>query len=420
MVIKTSAYKDIDALNRNSCCFLDRAAIARNLDDPGLLQMLFEDRPHLFAEVAVFISKAVEYKLNLIIAAVEKVIALPDYQECVLAYAPSTAKFLPKSHGVFIGYDFHLRGEEPSLIEINSNAGGGLLNAILLRSQRSCCDLAGKSGNGKHAGDDLEQVFMAMFLEEWFLERDTQALCTCAIVDENPQTQFMYPEFLLFKKLFEKNNIKTVICDPSELEYQEGILSYKNTPIDLVYNRLTDFGLTSPVASPLCSAYLENAVVVTPHPRTCALYANKRNLSILGDDKFLLDLGLDQDTRKTLTTGIAQTSCVKAIDAEKLWVERKNLFFKPLQSYGGKGVYRGDKMTRRVFNEILKGSYVAQTMVQPSVRELEKNSVHESFKLDIRSYVYSGKTQLTSARLYQGQTTNFRTTGGGFARVVIV
>jgi len=39
-------------------------------------------------------------------------------------------------------------------------------------------------------------------------------------------------------------------------------------------------------------------------------------------------------------------------------------------------------------------------------------------KLDIRNYTYDGKVQLVAARLYQGQTTNFRTAGGGFAPVV--
>ena len=38
-------------------------------------------------------------------------------------------------------------------------------------------------------------------------------------------------------------------------------------------------------------------------------------------------------------------------------------------------------------------------------------------KFDLRDYVYDGLVQWTAARLYQGQTTNFRTPGGGFAPV---
>jgi len=38
-------------------------------------------------------------------------------------------------------------------------------------------------------------------------------------------------------------------------------------------------------------------------------------------------------------------------------------------------------------------------------------------KLDVRNYVYDGRVQLVAACLYQGQATNFRTAGGGFAPV---
>ena len=42
-----------------------------------------------------------------------------------------------------------------------------------------------------------------------------------------------------------------------------------------------------------------------------------------------------------------------------------------------------------------------------------------ALKADFRNYVYAGKVQLIAARLYQGQTTNFRTPGGGFAPVMV-
>ncbi len=38
-------------------------------------------------------------------------------------------------------------------------------------------------------------------------------------------------------------------------------------------------------------------------------------------------------------------------------------------------------------------------------------------KFDLRDYAYDGEVQWVAARLYQGQTTNFRTPGGGFAPV---
>jgi len=46
--------------------------------------------------------------------------------------------------------------------------------------------------------------------------------------------------------------------------------------------------------------------------------------------------------------------------------------------------------------------------------------VAERRKTDIRLYTYDGQILLTAARLYQGQTTNFRTPGGGFAPVFVI
>ncbi|ESY74056.1 hypothetical protein NKJ90_28960 [Mesorhizobium sp. M0051] len=41
-------------------------------------------------------------------------------------------------------------------------------------------------------------------------------------------------------------------------------------------------------------------------------------------------------------------------------------------------------------------------------------------KMDVRLYAYDGQVLVAAARLYQGQTTNFRTPGGGFAPVLVV
>jgi len=394
-----------------------RNALRQQLADDLLYRMLVEERPHQFAESLVFVAESTISRQRDIIAAIESVIAMPAYRQRVLAYAPATARFIPKAHGVFFGYDFHLSPKGPQLIEVNSNAGGALLNAILIRAQTAACDSVEVN---TLASQNPEQAFVAMFVEEWQAERGRQTLHSIAIVDENPADQFMLPEFLLFKKLFEQNHIDTVICDPSELDYRDGMLWHGDMPIDLVYNRLTDFGLEADTLKALREAYLAGAVVVTPHPRAHALYADKRNLSILTDEIALLDMGVAAETRTLLLEGIAHTICVHKEDAERLWKARKQLFFKPAKGYGSKAAYRGDSVTKRVFAEILQGNYVAQTLVRPSERQLKVENAMVDLKLDLRQYVYRGRTQLTSARLYQGQTTNFRTPGSGFAGVVAV
>jgi len=404
-------YCDCIAIDKDNL----RATLFQQQGDDRLYQMLIEERPHLFADVAVFVNEVIIQQQRHLIAVIESVIALPAYQHTVLAYAPPSAAFIPKARGVFLGYDFHLTPNGSQLIEINTNAGGALLNALLINSQKTI-----HPEWTVHTLAEPESAFIAMFQAEWQLERGSQQLRTIAIVDEQPDTQFLLPEFMLFQQLFERHGIRAVICDPSELIYRDNGIWHGDAHIDLIYNRLTDFGLEAPAHQALCAAYLANAVVVTPHPRAHALYADKRNLALLSNKTLLQALGVDNDTMTTLINGIAPTVHVDAEDADALWLRRKKLFFKPSKGYGSKAVYRGDKLTKRVFEEILQGDYVAQTLVPPSERHLSLDNQKVALKLDLRLYTYGEQILLASSRLYQGQTTNFRTVGGGFARVVII
>ena len=106
--------------------------------------------------------------------------------------------------------------------------------------------------------------------------------------------------------------------------------------------------------------------------------------------------------------------------AERLWSNRRSLFFKPAAGFGGRAAYRGDKLTKRVWAEILAGDYIAQTVVPPGQRASGTRQAPEIMKFDIRCYTYNGAVQWNAARVYQGQTTNFRTPGGGFAPVYTV
>jgi len=64
---------------------------------------------------------------------------------------------------------------------------------------------------------------------------------------------------------------------------QELRLRSTGEPIDMVYNRLTDFALTEPLSSSLYEAWQSDAAVVTPSPRHHRLLANKLNLVSLTD-----------------------------------------------------------------------------------------------------------------------------------------
>lgn len=414
-----------ETLNRDcQCVSVDRdrlrRALARGVDGADMIRLIEEERPYLFAATTVFLGQASVERMAEVVAAVERVVALPAWAERVLAWAPETARHETAAASVFMGYDFHLGEDGPRLIEVNTNAGGGLLNAALAQAQFACCEEVAAMLPGVHPAPTLEQDYVDMFREEWRAERGDAPLARIAIVDEAPQSQFLYPEFLLFKKLFERHGYAAVVCDPVELAFADGELRHGGERIDLVYNRLTDFGLEAPASAALRQAWLAGAAVVTPHPRAHALYADKRNLTLLTDEAVLAELGVDAATRAVLLGGIPRTRRVRREEAEALWAARKQLFFKPAAGYGGKAAYRGDKLTKRVFEEILAGDYVVQALVPPSQRRLGTEETPVDLKIDLRNYVYRGRVQLVTARLYQGQTTNFRTPGGGFAPVLTV
>jgi hypothetical protein len=356
--------------------------------------------------------------MKAIIHAVETVAALPAYQEIVLGYAPEIARYQPGPAGVFMGYDFHLGLDGPKLIEINTNAGGALINAYLLQAQRACCAemaLSGMSG-------DLSALcagFVANFEREWELQGRTRPLQSIAIVDRSPREQYLYPEFVLFRRLFEMHGLDAVIAPPAELSHRDRALWHGDRRIDLVYNRLTDFGLAEPESQMLRSAYLAGDVVLTPHPRGHALLANKKNLALLSNELTLRSWGVHDEHVSTLINGIPRTVVVTRAASDSLWARRSKLFFKPSTGFGSKATYRGDKITRRVWADISDADYVAQEIVPPSTRTIAINGETHSLKADLRNYVYGGKVQLVAARIYQGQTTNLRTPGGGFAPVFV-
>ncbi len=415
-----------EALNAGcQCVSLDRPALldalARDPRDGALQAMLAESRPHLFAESMAFVSARHVKAMTGVVAAIERVVAMPAWQETVLNWAPESARRPARATGVFLGYDFHLGVDGPRLIEINTNAGGGLLNAILGRAQRACCPEVEEVMEAlPGAAEDLEARFVAMFLSEWQAERGDAPLRAIAIVDEAPQGQYLLPEFLLFQRLFERHGIAAWICDPTELVHSDAGLSLHGQPVDLVYNRLTDFSFDASASAALRSAWLAGSAVITPHPRAHALYADKRNLVLLSDPAALRGLGVDEATLATVTEGVPRTEAVCRERADDFWARRRSLFFKPASGFGSRGAYRGDKLTKRVFEEILAGDYIAQALVPPSERRLEVEGAPVDLKMDLRNYVYRGEVQLVTARLYRGQTTNFRTPGGGFAPVLAV
>lgn len=372
-----------------------------------------EKYQHFFANYAnletIKLPKNIIEQMQNLITAVEKVITISNEKN-----NNSSNIRNDNLKGIFMGYDFHLQNNNenknitPKLIEINTNAGGAFLNLCLLN--------AIYKNDKNNVADKLANEFVAMFKNEFAIFSNNQKnLQTIAIVDENPSEQFLYPEFEICQKILAKNNIQTIISSPENLSIQNNNLYYNNSiKIDFVYNRLTDFYLCSNAKNnALLTAYQNDFAAISPNPKIYDLYANKNNLINLSNADFLDNLNIDNQSKNILLKHIPKILKVKNNDTEYLWKQRKNLFFKTAEGYGSKAVYRGDKLTKKVFAEIIESdAYLAQEIIPPS-EHLLKN-INAVMKADFRCYCYNGKIQLVAARLYQGQTTNFRTENGGF------
>jgi hypothetical protein len=415
---------EAERLNRGCFCItLDRNALtnalSREVGSQDFAQALGKSHPTLFSNVPAFIPAETLIEMARVVDAIEAVARLPGYREAALSWAPPIARLDFGPVGALMSYDFHVTNGGPKLIEVNTNAGGAFLNAALARAQRACCAEAHVPFEVSPS-QNFGSKIVDMFIDEWRHQRGSGRPMVLAVVDDAPEEQYLFPEFRLAKALLQENGFEAVIADAKELFLDGKTLLFGGRPIDLVYNRLVDFALEEPRHAALQAAYVGGKVVVTPNPRAHALFADKRNLTLLSNADSLKHWGLAQNHLDVLRASVPATVIVSPNHADVLWRDRRNLFFKPARGHGSKAAYRGDKVARKVWAEIIDGEYVAQSYAAPGTRVVQIDETRVELKVDMRLYTFAGTILLAAARLYQGQTTNMRTPGGGFAPVLEV
>ncbi|MFN0040614.1 MAG: hypothetical protein ACKVP2_13970 [Burkholderiales bacterium] len=405
------------------CVRLDRDLLHRQLtlSDPDLAA-LFARRPSLAADNVVFVDPKDMDSMDTTASHIRRALTHPVYQELARQHAPTIARRETANAGGVLGFDFHLGATAPQLIEINTNPGGLLINLALKQAFSACCgevdDWLSRIPKNAGADEALSEKILNVFRNEWRTARGSVPMQTIAIVDDAPETQYLHPEFLLYQRLFERAGWKAIVTDPATLTIREGALVSGDVRIDFVYNRLTDFYLSEPAHAVLREAFESDAAVISPHPTAHARWSDKRLLAWLRDESLLREAGLDADARAHLLHTIPATEIVQPEHADEWWRRKKDWFFKPIDGFAGKAAFRGDKMTRTAFANVLTHPYVAQAIAPPSLRSVLVDGAPNDMKVDVRNYVYGDTLLFRAARLYQGQTTNFRTPGGGFAPVL--
>ena len=321
----------------------------------------------------------------------------PAYLSTLAPALPEAAHISTSWPSVLMGFDFHLTADGPKLIEINNNAGGLHIGGGQWLPQHDL-SAAGASGT-------LEERLLAMFPDQWN---------AIAIMDEDIENQFMYPEMCAYAELLRRSGRRVWLCSPENLVPGEDGLYVEGERIDAIYNRHTDFYLLEQPLRHIRAAYERGQVVLNPHPRSYALIGDKSRMADWWQPG-LLEGCVDPQTVALIRQVTPETRRLAGLDLQQVWSDRSQWVFKPVARHGGKGVVIGKGISRKRFDELDADDTIVQRLVPAS--EVLVND--KQLKLDIRLYMHGSKLIALAGRVWSGQVTNFREPGSGWVSLAI-
>jgi hypothetical protein len=365
---------------------------------------------YLISPLELKLDRRIREKAEKAVKALYRLSRRPEYVS-QLEVVPGVTEAAPANQSVLMAYDFHTTEEGGChLVEVNTNASGFLLCSLM---------------ESVHSGTPFDRQIPVQDLRASF--ENEARLCglsleraRMAISDDDVRGQKMYAEFLMYRDWFTAMGTSVEFVNSGDFQFKNGRLHAPAGTIDIVYNRCTDFYLDEPAHGALREAFLRSAVCLTPQPREYWLLADKQRLVQWSQDAVIASASPDE--REAIQQVLLPTFEKSGFASEdEIWNERKNLFFKPKRSFGGKSVYRGESVSRKVFERLMTEDILIQRF-QPAARfpADDPRSVLTNWKYDLRCYAYQDRIQLIVARIYQGQVTNFASPMGGFTRVRFV
>lgn len=395
MSVPTTDKVFLETLNK----LAPQAAAALGTNAPGSL---------IFSNTVVPLSQTNWTIVRNFIAQTYNLSKTDTYKDYVSIKHPELKQMSCKNQSVMMSYDFHITNAGPKLIEINTNAALSSYSAVLTESRFT--------SRGQEA--------LAKLVDSFRSEADSVGVDLrdgILIVDEHPENQKAYGEFLIFRELFIHQGWPCEICDIKNLSYdssQNLWVTPNGFKAKSVYNRWNDFVFKEPTSAELKKGW-SAGLLVTPQPIEYLLLADKQRIIDWRSEEFASQMKLTVDQIQLIEAVVPKTVPIKLFNRAASRPERSQWFFKPRNSYGSRGVYEGSKISNKVFENILLEDYLAQEVVPPSLIEVEINDTKKMFKWDLRVYVYRDQIILPIARLYIGQTTNSQTLGGGLAPIQI-
>lgn len=380
---------------------------------PGTTELTEISWDHLVSPLEIKLPVTVLKNATAAVEALHSVTRRPEYIDKLPA-VPGVSDVQTGHESALMAYDFHTNeAGECFLVEVNTNASGFLVASLMTMVHSDLTDIA--------QFQPLRDLHRS-FSEELATSNVTATSPFVAITDEDIRNQKMFVEFLMYRDWMRQNGWAAEFIEPKGMQIKSGSLYMIEKPeqkINLVYNRLTDFYLENPENSALAEAYRAQTICLTPNPREYWLLADKERLIQFTQDQFLNSVGANSEEQESIRKVLIPTFEIKDFAShDEIWHDRKNLFFKPKRSHGGKSVYRGESVSRKVFERLMAEDILIQRFTPAQKMPTDDaRSVLNNWKFDLRCFVYRNRIQMCVARIYQGQVTNFSSPLGGFTLV---
>ena len=249
---------------------------------------------------------------------------------------------------------------------------------------------------------------------------------TIAIVDyEDVPTR---TEHHLFRDYFAESGYPAVVCDPRDLDFDNGVLRYEGRTIDVVYKRLLVNELIdrqAELGALLQAARARAATIVNPF--RCKPIHKKAIFAVLTDDDIQSIFSAEE--RAAVAAHVPWTRRVREghtlregqkVDLPQYILKnRERLVMKPNDEYGGKGVFIGwetsDAEWAAALKEALAASFVVQEKVEAgrqSFPELAPDLRFRDFIVDLNPFLFQGEVEGFLTRLSGTSLANVSSGGG--------
>jgi len=322
------------------------------------------------------------------------------WRAAALSEAPAIARRRRREVCFFSAWDFHCPPEGGfALIEFNDNGSGFLFAAIV---NALYYEAAGLARDASIASPIAVEAFRRAIGE--MAEREAAAFlgrpsADMALIldDSNSLAAGKFRlELSMLRNLLRERGWRAGVGSPGDTRWEGGRLTFERAPVAFVVNRSTDFFFAADAFAALREAYAGEGLYVAPNPFTYATRSDKRLLEWLSLPDWDGGLGVEAAERRVLSAHTPETRLVGADNAESLAQAKRDLVFKPLHGFAGRGLLDSAVVGRERLRRLVKRGegYVAQKRVAKPSLEVDGARLWR----DLRVWAYRGKIVLLSGR----------------------